>query len=83
MQSAKKTFSSTLAKKKSFKVIAFNKPLFFKLAFIPLLMVSFFFHTYTIFHSYVSFNILSIDYFALSAQGDYYLSTGLLNLSLS
>lgn len=62
-------------------MIAFNKSFYFKLAFVPLLMTAFFFQTYAISDTFIAFQIISIDYFALTAQGDYYLSSGAIKLS--
>ena len=81
IENARNLSSSTFAKKKSFKLIAFNKSVYFKVAIVPLLMTAFFFHTYTITNSHIAFQINAVDYFAYTAQADYYLSTASIKLS--
>lgn len=44
-------------------------------------MTAFFFHTYAISNTFIAFQTISIDYFVLTAQGDYYLSSGAITLS--
>lgn len=67
----KKDYSASMRKKKSFKLISFNKNLYIKILIVLVLMSAFFIHVFLVAKTNTDFQHESVGYFADTAKGDY------------
>jgi len=77
IENAKKINSSTFAKKKRFKLINFNKSIYFKLLLIPICASAFFIHSFVLSYLNLQFQASSHHYFFQTSAGDYQFFSGL------
>ncbi len=79
----KKINSSTFAKKKSFRLINFNKSIYVKLLIIPIFACAYFIHSFVVSYIHLNFQLRSYHYFFLTSQADYNFYTGLSSIQSS
>ena len=79
----KKINNSTFAKKKSFRLINFNKSIYMKLLIIPIFACAYFIHSFVISYVHLNFQLQSYHYFFLTSQADYNFYSGLSSIQSS